>query len=340
LFLPPVSPLDEQGVTIRPSQEWGESVTLLDVLNVARRIWRRVLLAALIATPVGVAVGVLRPKSYVARAAFVAEQSKLSSLPAGLGGLAAQFGLDLPGEAARSPQFYSQLLSTSDMLRSLLDSVVPVSPTDSTTIREALLGAQDTSRNGTDRALRKLRKRIQATADARTSVVTFSIRAATPATAERMASILIEQIKHFNVSTRQLQAKERRQFLEGRVADAYRTLGTSEEELRRFYERNRRFSESPTLVFEESRMKRAIELRQELYTTLSKELETARIQEVNDTPTITIVDLPFSSSRPSGPTIPLLAAAFFVLGACVAGAWLATVPASRTPGVRAASAAD
>jgi uncharacterized protein involved in exopolysaccharide biosynthesis len=328
-------------VTARPQQGLGESVTLLDVLNLARRIWRRVLLAALIATPVGVAVGVLRPKSYVARASFVAEQTKLGSLPSGLGALAAQFGLDIPGDAGRSPQFYSQLLSTSDMLRSLLDSVVPVSPRDSTTIRELLLGVKDTSRNGTDRALRKLRKRIQAAADARTSVVTLSVRTVTPATAERMAGILIGQIKHFNVSTRQLQAKERRQFLEGRVADAYEILRTSEEELRRFYERNRRFSESPTLVFEESRMKRAVELRQELYTTLSKELEAARIQEVNDTPTITIVDLPFSSSRPSGPTIPVFGAVFFVLGACIASGWLAAAPASRIRGAaRAATAAD
>ena len=46
---------------------------------------------------------------------------------------------------------------------------------------------------------------------------------------------LIGAIKHFNVATRQLQAKERRQFLEGRVADAYRALRNSEETLRQFY---------------------------------------------------------------------------------------------------------
>lgn len=319
-------------VPANDSRDWGEIVTLQDALTFVRRTWRSALLGAALATPLGLLVGILRPRSYVARASFVAEQTKLASLPSGLGALAAQFGLDMPGDAGRSPQFYSELLTTADMLRSLLDSTVPVSANGSTTIRELLLGSKDTSRSGTDRALRRLRKRVDAGADARTSVVTFSVRTVTPATAERMATILIGEIKRFNVSTRQLQARERRLFLEGRVADAYQTLVASEEELRHFYERNRRFSESPTLVFEESRMKRAIELRQELYTTLSKELETARIQEINDTPTITIVDPPFSSSRPSGPTIPVLGALFFVLGACVASGWRAALPANRAPG--------
>jgi uncharacterized protein involved in exopolysaccharide biosynthesis len=155
--------------------------------------------------------------------------------------------------------------------------------------------------------------------------VLLSVRAKTPLIAEGMAGMLINEIKHFNITTRQLQAKGRRQFLDGRVADAYQTLRASEEGLRHFYERNRRFTESPTLTFEESRMKRAIELQQELYTTLSKELEAARIQEVNDTPTITIVDPPFAPSRPTGPSAVALGAVFFVLGACAAAAWFAAV---------------
>ena len=304
------------------SSEWGETVTLQDGLDVIRRIGPRVLVAGILAIPLGLLVGIVRPKSYVAHASFIAEQTKLASLPSGLGALAAQFGLSIPGDAGRSPQFYSELLGTSDMLRAMLDSVVPVATNESLSIRELLVGTKDPSRASTDRALRKLRRRIQAGTDARTSVVSFSVRATTPLTAERMANVLISEIKHFNVTTRQLQAKERRQFLEGRVLEAYQMLTTSEGELRQFYERNRRFSESPTLVFEESRMKRAIELRQELYTTLSKELEAARIQEVNDTPTITVVDPPFASIIPSGPTVPVLGAVFFILGVCVEAGWL------------------
>jgi uncharacterized protein involved in exopolysaccharide biosynthesis len=312
----------------------GEGITVRDALSILTRIWRRAFLVGLLAIPAAVLIGLVRPKNYVATASFVAEQTKLASLPSGLGALAAQFGLDMPGDAGRSPQFYSELLRTSELLRDLLDTMVPLPSGASTTIRVLLTGSTDTSRRNTDRALRKLRRRIGAGADARTSVVTFSVRAKTPLIAERMAQALISEIKHFNVTTRQLQARERRQFLDGRVADAYQNLRSTEEALRQFYERNRRFSESPTLLFEESRMKRAIELQQELYTTLSKELETARIQEVNDTPTITIIDPPFAPSRPSGPTVLVLAVIAFLLGAGGAGLWLgATLSSQQHPTV-------
>jgi len=277
--------------------------------------------AAIVGLAFGIFVGLIRPKSYVARASFIAEQPKVTSIPSGLGALAAQFGLDIGSDAGRSPQFYRELITTTGLLRSLLDSLVPISADKSSTIRELLGGDSDTSRISTDRVLRRLRERIQADADARTSVVAFKIRATTPTTAERMAMIVLGGIRHFNVTTRQLQARERREFLEGRVADAYQTLRTAEAALRDFYLRNRRFEESPTLVFEESRMKRVITLQQELYTSLSKELETARIQEVNDTPTITLVDPPFASSKPSGPSVAVLAVFFAALGLGGAVVW-------------------
>ncbi|HEY6157085.1 MAG TPA: hypothetical protein VIV88_06500 [Gemmatimonadales bacterium] len=144
----------------------------------------------------------------------------------------------------------------------------------------------------------------------------------TPSAAEGLSSILIRAVKHFNVATRQLQARELRTFLEKRVADALQNLHETEDDLRGFYERNRRFADSPQLIFEESRIKRQVELRQELYTTLSKELESARIDEVNDTPMITVIDPPFASSRPDGPSILALAFAGLMLGICARGGWL------------------
>jgi len=144
----------------------------------------------------------------------------------------------------------------------------------------------------------------------------------TPSAAEGLEGLLIRAIKHFNVATRQLQARELRIFLEKRVADALQGLHESETNLRTFYESNRRFTDSPQLLFEESRMKRQVDLRQELFTTLSKELESARIDEVNDTPTITIIDSPFASSRPDGPSILILSILGFMLGICARGGWL------------------
>jgi uncharacterized protein involved in exopolysaccharide biosynthesis len=197
-----------------------------------------------------------------------------------------------------------------------------VAPADSVSVRRLLRGEADNSRANLDRLIRRLRKRVSAQVDARTSIVTLSLSASTPDAAEGLAGLVIRSIKHFNVATRQLQARELRIFLEKRVTDAAQELHQAEDDLRTFYERNRRFGDSPQLIFEESRMKRQIGLRQELYTSLSKELESARIDEVNDTPTITVIDPPFASSRADGPTLVTLALLGLLLGVCARGGWL------------------
>jgi len=327
---PPATGFSRKRVASADVPSWGESVSLAQVANAVRRVWYRAVLCGVVAALLGVVVGLVRPKSYVAHASFVAEQTKIPSLPSGVGALAAQFGIDIgASESSRSPQFYRDLLTTSGLLQGILDSAVSVRTGESVSIRRLFDQSGDTTRAGVDRVLRRLRKRINASADARTSMVTLAVRAPTPLAAEGLATTLVSAITHFNVTTRQVQARERRRFLEGRVSEAYRTLQNAEEDLRQFYERNRRFAESPALLFEESRMKRVIDLEQELYTTLSKQLEAARIQEIDDTPTITVVDPPFASPRPSGPTVPVIAVVCFFVCACVAGAWLVAMDTAR-----------
>ncbi len=279
-----------------------------------RRAWRSIIVWGIIALVVAAAAGILRPQRYTARASFVAEQQRLRSLPTGLSTLAAQFGLNVGGDGGRSPQFYQSLVQTPGLLLGVVDSVVVVAPGEAVTVRKLLSGAPDSSRANLDRLFRRLRKRISAQVDSRTSVVTLMVSQATPSAAEGLARIVIGAVKHFNVTTRQLQARELRVFLEGRTGDALNNLHETEDGLRAFYERNRRFGDSPQLMFEESRLKRQVELRQELYTSLSKELETARIDEVNDTPTITVIDPPFASNRPDGPTVFTLCLIGLALG--------------------------
>jgi len=214
------------------------------------------------------------------------------------------------------------LVETSGLLLGVLDSAVVVAPGASTSVRRLVQGADDDSQASLDQLVRRLRKRISAQADPRTSVVTVMVSEKTPVAAESLAGLLIRSIKQFNVTTRQLQARELRIFLEKRVSDASQSLHDAEDGLRTFYERNRRLGDSPQLVFEESRMKRQIELRQELYTALSKELESAKIDEVNDTPTITVVDPPFASSRPDGPGLVVLGLVALVLGVGARACWL------------------
>jgi uncharacterized protein involved in exopolysaccharide biosynthesis len=298
------------------------AVTFDDIATGARKHWRSAVLWALLAAGAGAGLGLLRPRQYRAHASFVPEQTKPRNLPTGLGALAAQFGFDVGGSVDRSPQFYRDLVLTTGLLSRLLDSSIATNPGESLTVRQLVRTREDTSRAGLDRIVRRLRRLLAAVADPRTSVVTITVLAPTPAGAEGIADLLIREVQAFNVSTRQLQARQTRLFLETRVADALQALHDSEDQLRRFYEKNRRLTDSPHLLFEEGRLKRQVDLRQEIYTTLSKQLETTRIDEVNDTPTITVIDPPFASSRPDGPRPFTLAVLALFLALGVRAGWL------------------
>ena len=77
-------------------------------------------------------------------------------------------------------------------------------------------------------------------------------------------------------------------------------LEIAEHELQIFLQRNRSYKDSPALTFEASRLERIINLRQQVYTSLAQAHEQARLDEVRDTPVMTIVDSPAGSAEPTG----------------------------------------
>ena len=98
-------------------------------------------------------------------------------------------------------------------------------------------------------------------------------------------------------------------------------LMNAEENLRSFYERNHTWQQSPQLSFEESRLKRQLEIQQDLYVTLRREYETARIEEVNDIPVITVIDPAVAPQRRSWPKRLLLTVLAAILGTLVSVVW-------------------
>ena len=71
--------------------------------------------------------------------------------------------------------------------------------------------------------------------------------------------------------------------------------------MRTFLERNRSYESSPQLVFAYQGLQRRLNTAQELYLTLLREFETARIEEVNDTPVLTVIDAAVPPRRKSHP---------------------------------------
>jgi uncharacterized protein involved in exopolysaccharide biosynthesis len=237
-----------------------------------------------------------------------------------LSGLASQFGISLGGDAIQLPQFYAQVLQSRDILDRILLTRYPDprsehNPPDSATLLAVLEVDGNSLADSLHAGRVALAHLISVSVDRLTGIVTLNVDSRYRELAAAVANKFIEYLNEFNTQTRQSQAHERRRFIEGRMQSAEQELRRAEEDLKTFYQRNRTWQQSPQLLVEEDRLRRQVQLRQEVYLTLNREYETARIEEVNDTPVITIIDRAVPPQKKSKPKRRLMVILGFVLGA-------------------------
>jgi uncharacterized protein involved in exopolysaccharide biosynthesis len=298
----------------------GEGLSLWSSASVVLRHWRVVVVAPAVVAFI-VAVGSLfSPRRYVARAAFVPQEPPTAQ--SGLGELARQFGLAAPRANASSPQFYADLLVSREVLRDVvLTSYALGSGRDSASnlVRYFGIGTSDTDA-AVMLAIGRVRRLLDIRTDRNTGVVTFEVRTELPALSARIVSRLLELVNNFDLQRRHTQARAEREFVDQRLALADSALTRAEESLSEFYRRNRRFSDSPELQAEDARLKRQVDLRQQLYVTLSQNREAAKIEELRSTPVITVLERPEAFVEPvargtiTKTIVAFVAAAFLALG--------------------------
>src|SRR3989475_489112 len=304
----------------------ADEISVLELLNVLLKRWR-----ILIALPLSVAVlvaliSIINPATYTASTTFVPEVRTQGRLPSGIAGLAGQLGISLAAEPTESPRFYAAVVRSRELLERILASkyehplYTGVAPDSATLLQILEVNGRD-SADSLHQGVKALDKLVSVRVDNQTNIVRLSVDARDPALAAAIANRFVAYLNDFNTKTRQSQARERRKFIEERLADGEEELRTTEERLRGFYERNRSWQQSPQLVFEEGRLRRQGEIRQEVYLTLRREYETARIEEVNDTPVITVIDPAAPPQHKSSPNSVLLVLFALVLGAIVTLCW-------------------
>lgn len=287
--------------------------------------WRTVLGVAAGVVVVAVLLTLVLPPTYRASASFVTAESpsELSgglsdlALEPGFSGIASQLGFSGARDRSQSPGFYAQLLHSRELLTRLALSHFPdprtATPGDSAPL-VALLGPQssDSARN-LERAIRKLRRNLEPGADLRTNLVTVEVDARWPELSAAIANEAVALVSGFNREQRLSRARAKREFLETRVSSALAELRAAEDSQELFYTRNRVWENSPTLAVAERRVRRQVETANSLYLSLRQQYESARIDEVNTTPVITLVDRAVPPRRKEWPRpLPILVSAAFI----------------------------
>jgi len=283
------------------------NLSLLGLLVVWMSHWRLLVALAVIAAVVALGVSFLVHPQYQARGKFVPESRATAGLGGNVSGLASQLGVSLSGgEPTQSPQFYADLVKTRPVLTAIvlhryaLDSIVGNDRSDQSLL-DWLTSPDRNEARRLETGLRKLGVRTTVGVDRRTNVVTIEVEMPSPSLAAAVVAQYLSYLNEFNLRYRQSQAHARREFSERQVQEAEKSLTLFEDSLRHFYERNRQWQSSPMLQFEENRLRRRVDGQQEVFISLRRELESARIAEVNDTPVLTVIEPPVAPAHKSSP---------------------------------------
>jgi len=296
-------------------------VTLLTML-----LRRRALIAwcALLTALVFTGIALIGARTWTSVVSFFPQGKKAGS---NISALAAQFGVGGIGaaDANESPNFYADLVKSRAILTTVIDSGVKL-PRGGATVdlaAEYKIKATNPALRR-DMAIRKLNGDIVVATNAKTSVVTMRVSSGSAQLSSAISTRLLELLNKFNQDTRRGQASAERKFTEERVALVKADLRRAEDALQYFLQENRVIAPFSATQARRDGLDREVRMQSELYTNLAKAFDQAKIDEVRDTPVITVVEQPEPPARPDTRGVATKGIASLVAG-FVLGCFLALV---------------
>jgi tyrosine-protein kinase Etk/Wzc len=313
-------------------------ISVFELMTPLVRRWRLIAATAIACGLIAAVFLLLQPRTYRAATTFTPENSTTTGLMSslvGLAGIAGQLGLGTTSSNSVSPDFFVKLIHSEEVLRpTLLAEFVADSGSRPQPLLSLLEIRGQSREEQLQRGVLTLRKRTEATTDKSTGIVTLRVTFQSPQLAAEVANHMVKLVNRFNLETRQTQSREQRRFSGERLAAAEKELRAAEQAQLAFLQRNRQYLDSPLLAYEHNRLNREVMLRQEVYQTLTKAYEEARIAEVRDTPVLTVIDSAVAPVYPSGPRRVLGTTVALIFGGAL-GVLLAYMAAARARARRA-----
>jgi uncharacterized protein involved in exopolysaccharide biosynthesis len=270
-----------------------------NLLRDARTHWKLLLTLTLTGGLAGGATAIVLPSYYQSGGSFQADVPPQNSLSSGLAGFASQL-TNLPIGGQTNSQFLGDLLTTDAVLgRVARDSFMLNAKMTSLPMIYGY--GRDPARLSEYNTVRQLRKAIRLDVSIRTGVVSFALEARTPELAKVLAESTLAALNAANIDLRQERAGAEQRFTSERAAAARLELDSAENALASFYQRNRVVGGSPVLQMEEAKLKRSVDMGQQLYVQLRLQEEQAAVQAVRNTPAISVINPPLLPVRRSWP---------------------------------------
>jgi len=142
---------------------------------------------------------------------------------------------------------------------------------------------------------------ISVNRDRQTGTIEITTRFKNPSLSYAVHQFLIDYLREYIEEDRNNRGRERRRFIEERVAEVRGNLNRAEARLADFRERNL-MAQSPSVILEGERLAREVALQTSVFTELARQLEIARIDERRDAVSFEIIrqaDFPLGPSEPN-----------------------------------------
>lgn len=260
---------------------------------------------------IGVIIAFVLPKSYTAVATLLPTQpasnstrilSQLSNIVGDIPFTAGESLVDLYPEIAKS--------------RSVLSDVLEVHY-KSENFEQVLLREYNIEPDKRDFLFKLLKEDIiRGNVDNRTRAVTISATTHHPELSASLANEILNQMENFFRYRLKTVATSQRLMIEDRLKDIADSLRITEDNLLQFNESNRNTNRSPKLRILELRLAREVEINSTLYIELTRQLEVAKISELQYKPILNILEKavpPLERSSPQRRKIVLI----FLIGGFV-----------------------
>ncbi len=285
-----------------------DSISLREIINILLKHWKM-----LIIIPTITCIFAIYHVQFVAQPVYVATAkivpSAGGSSTSNMRGLAAQFGISVPGgeEASiTSSWVYPEIIQSRTLARAMLKRNFdtekfgedqPLLKILTYSEEEPTSGPDTLEKNGVNALLGM----IEVSKDPQSSILTLKVSASEPQFAADIATAVIEELDSHQQKFKSTRVSEKRQFIEGRIEEVQVDLEKAEDALKQFRYRNRQISNSPSLLLEQERLAREVKVIIGLFTTLKQQNELAKIQEVEETPVLHVLDPPEAPLERSSP---------------------------------------
>lgn len=281
------------------SDEPDPELTLIELAAIAMR-HRRAVLGATGGVPLLViAIVLIIGARYTASTTIIQQQPDANST---IATVAQQFGLTLPStDESQSPLFYTDFLNARPTLALVVRMKVHPNgdSAHAVSLRQYLYDHHGDSSYLEERAIDKLDSRVDAVASLKTGVITISVTDRDKYVATEVAQKLLAILTDYNNRVRQTQAHAEREFAQQRLAQLDSNVRVAEDRAQDFLVANRAgFQSSPKLSFEYDRIMRDVQLLRATLTSVAQAFEQARLDEVRDTPLMTVIAAPTIPGRP------------------------------------------